>query len=148
MAVSATKKNSLPCLLLSSWIILSLLCWGSHICSITQPCSFEMEVLPSLNPELGSLPRSSSNSPASALHRAVVTLRYWAMCGFSFFLFIGYFICLHLKCYPPSQFLLCKHLSHSPSPPAPPRFYKGAPHPRTHTSLTTLAFPYAGALIL
>jgi hypothetical protein len=39
--------------------------------------------------------------------------------------FIGYFIYLHCKCYPPSQFPLCNPPIPSPSP----CFYEGAPPP-------------------
>ena len=55
-----------------------------------------------------------------------------------FFFFIGCFIYLHFKCYPPSWFPLWKPLSHSPSP----CFYEGAP-PSNHP----LPPPYPGILL-
>jgi hypothetical protein len=62
--------------------------------------------------------------------------------GYLYFLFllVILFICIS-NVIPPSQFIL-----HNPSIPySSPCFYEGALHPPTHSCLTALAFPYAGA---
>jgi hypothetical protein len=59
----------------------------------------------------------------------------------SFFL-IGYFLYLHLKCYPLSHPTPRTLLSHSPSP----CFYDGVPHHSTHSHLPTLDSPTPGHL--
>jgi hypothetical protein len=56
-----------------------------------------------------------------------------------FKIFIGYFISLHFKCYPLSQFPLHK----PPIPPLPPVSMRVLPP--IHSCLTALAFPYARA---
>ena len=57
--------------------------------------------------------------------------------------FIGYFLYLHLKCYPLSR----SHLWDSLSNPSSPSSMRVLPHPTTHSHLAALAFPYTGALI-
>jgi len=57
-----------------------------------------------------------------------------------YFFFVGYFIYLHFKCDPPSQFFLHKLPSSLPSP----CLYEGT-HSPTHSSLRALAFHYLGS---
>ena len=55
---------------------------------------------------------------------------------------MGYFICLHFKCYPLPSFP-------SRNPPSPlPASVRMLPDPTTHSHLTYLALPYTGALSL
>ena len=61
--------------------------------------------------------------------------------GYLFFLlfpifYIGYFIYLHFKCYPPFQLPLHKA----------PVSMRVLPHQPTHSCLSALAFPYLGSL--
>jgi hypothetical protein len=58
--------------------------------------------------------------------------------------FIGYFIYLHFRCYPPSQFPFYKPLIPCPNPPPtlPPASMRVLPHPPTYSCLTAIAFPY------
>jgi hypothetical protein len=68
-------------------------------------------------------------------------LSYLPALNYFFSFFIGYFIYLHLKCYPPSQFFL--HNSHISSSPC---LYEGAPPPTpTHSCLSTPVFPSPGS---
>jgi hypothetical protein len=57
------------------------------------------------------------------------------------FIFIGYFIYLHFKCYPPSPFPF-----HKPSIPSTlaPASIREPTHLPTHSHVTTLTFPYTG----
>jgi hypothetical protein len=57
-----------------------------------------------------------------------------------FFFFIGYFIYLHCSVFPPQAPL--------PPYPPPPAYRRVLWHPSTHSCLTSLAFPYTGALSL
>jgi hypothetical protein len=52
-----------------------------------------------------------------------------------FMIFIGYFIYLHFKCYPPSQVPLHK-------PPIPTASMRMFAHPPNHSCLSSLVFPY------
>jgi hypothetical protein len=60
---------------------------------------------------------------------------------FSYFPFIGYFLYLHFKCYPLSQFPLRNPLSHPPFS----CFYEGVHLPTHPLSFPSLAFPYTRA---
>jgi hypothetical protein len=55
-------------------------------------------------------------------------------------IFIGYFIYLHFKCYPPPQLPL-------PNPPYPPVAMRVCSQPHTHSCLSALAFSYPPTLI-
>ena len=60
------------------------------------------------------------------------------------FLFIRYFLYLHFKCYPLYWFSPRNSLSNPPSPASMTVF----PDPPTHSHLSSLPFPYTGALSL
>jgi hypothetical protein len=55
-------------------------------------------------------------------------------------LFIGYFVYLHFKCYPPFPVSSLR----TPIPPYPPASMRVVTYPPAHSCPTALAFPYAG----
>lgn len=89
-----------------------------------------------------------NQNPENKVYGLVVVGFCFVLGLFFFLFFIGYFIYLYVKCYPPSQFPLCKP-SNPLTHPSSPCFYEGAPLPTPsllpNSHLIALAFPYAGA---
>ena len=80
----------------------------------------------------------------SSLYHLILEQQETNKCS-PFFLFFNHFICLHFKWSPSSRFPLHKPPSHRSRSPSPFDSMRVLFHSLTHSCLTALAFPYAGA---